>query len=208
MNYLISETNWKVATMTPCMSDDKVLELSNAGLSHFGIGPSHVELRRKVEDIIVKVVENGDSAVAEYTEKFDGVSLTPDQFRISDEDIEQAHDNIDPKFLESIQESIKNVGKYQKEVFIGNNKNCSNKTGIKYTPIKRVGICVPGASAPLPSTVIMTAVPAQVAGVKEIVVISPPRYNGTIHPAILATCYELEITEDRGWQGWRGWRRR
>ena len=62
-------------------------------------------------------------------------------------------------------------------------------------PIERVGICVPGASAPLPSTVIMTAVPAQVAGVKEIAVISPPRYQGSIHPVILAVCFELGIKE-------------
>ncbi|MCK5472516.1 MAG: histidinol dehydrogenase, partial [Planctomycetes bacterium] len=68
-------------------------------------------------------------------------------------------------------------------------------TGIKYTPIERVGICVPGASAPLPSTVIMCAVPAQVAGVKEIVVVSPPRCRGTIHPVTLAVCHELKIDE-------------
>ena len=75
------------------------------------------------------------------------------------------------------------------------NKKFFTGTGIKYNPIKRVGICVPGASAPLPSTVIMTAVPAQVAGVKEIVVVSPPRYKGGIHPVILATCFELNIRE-------------
>jgi len=84
-----------------------------------------------------------------------------------------------------------NVKKYQAEIFIGNTKH----PGIKYTPIRRVGICVPGASAPLPSTVIMTAVPAQVAGVREVVVISPPRYKGSIHPVILAVCKELGIDE-------------
>ncbi|MHC4123935.1 MAG: histidinol dehydrogenase, partial [Planctomycetota bacterium] len=99
-----------------------------------------------------------------------------------------------PKLIKSIREAINNVRTYQTEIFIGN-KNKNQHPGIKYTPIKRVGICVPGASAPLPSTVIMTAVPAQVAGVKEIVVISPPRYNRSIHPVILAVCYELGIYE-------------
>jgi len=94
--------------------------------------------------------------------------------------------------LKSIRKAIKNVRKYQTEIFIGSRKTCR---GIRYTPIKRVGICVPGASAPLPSTVIMTAVPAQVAGVKEIAVVSPPRYKGSIHPTILAVCKELKITE-------------
>jgi len=167
---------------------------SNLGLAYFG--PADISGNRKsVTKVMDKIVENGDAAIVKYTEKFDSVKLTPDQFRISQEDLKQAHENIDAQLLDSIRKSIENVRKYQTEVFIGNNKSCSNNTGIKYTPIDRVGICVPGASAPLPSTVIMTAVPAQVAGVEEIVVISPPRYNGTIHPVILATCYELGITE-------------
>ena len=147
--------------------------------------------RQEVWHIIQGVTERGDEAVAEYTEKYDDVKLKPEQFRISKKDLEKAHKEIDKKLLTSIQQAIKNVRKYQSEIFIGNKKY----PAIRYTPIKRVGICVPGASAPLPSTVIMTAVPAQVAGVKEIVIISPPRYEGSIHPATLAVCYELGITE-------------
>ena len=138
--------------------------------------------------------KRGDEAVAEYTEKFDGVKLTPEQFRISEAELKEAHKAIDKKLLKSIRQAIKNVKEYQSKIFVGKDKSFKS-TGIKYTPIKRVGICVPGASAPLPSTVIMTAVPAQVAGVKEIVVVSPPRYNGSIHPVILATCQELKIKE-------------
>jgi histidinol dehydrogenase len=108
--------------------------------------------------------------------------------------LKNAHKTIDKKLLESIIKAIKNVRNYQEKIFIGKNKNFGS-TGIKYIPLERIGICVPGASAPLPSTVIMTAVPAQVAGVKEIVVVSPPRYKGSIHPVILATCYELGIEE-------------
>ncbi len=146
----------------------------------------------KVASIIEDVRARGDEAVAEYTEKFDGIKLAPEQFRISEGDLEKAHKQIDENFLKSLRQAIENVRKYQQEIFIGD-KN--NHPGIKYTPIKRVGICVPGASAPLPSTVIMTAVPAQVAGVKEIVVVSPPRYKGSIHPVILAVCKELGIYE-------------
>ena len=144
-----------------------------------------------VAKIIVDIWENKDKAVIKYTEKFDGVKLTPDQLRISTEELRKAHDEIDPDLLKAIRQSIANVKKYQQEIFTG--KSIPGK--IKYTPIKRVGICVPGASAPLPSTVIMTVVPAQVAGVKEIVVISPPRYNNSIHPVTLAVCHELGITE-------------
>jgi histidinol dehydrogenase len=169
--------------------------LSKLGLSHFGIGALHVENRRKVEEILNEVVINKDNAVAKYTEEFDGVKLTPDQFRISHADLKRAHKEIDTDLMASIRQTIKNVRRYQEEIFVGNDKKCSGGTGIRYTPIKRVGICVPGASAPLPSTVIMCAVPAQVAGVKEIVVVSPPRYNESIHPTTLAVCYELGIDE-------------
>ena len=148
--------------------------------------------RDKVKDIVEDISKRGDEAVAEYTEKFDGIKLTPEQFHVSNEDLEKARKEIDRNLLESLRQAIENVRKYQSEIFIGN-KN--THPGIKYTPIKRVGICVPGASAPLPSTVIMTAVPAQVAGVKKIVVVSPPRYKGNIHPATLAVCHELGIDE-------------
>jgi histidinol dehydrogenase len=150
---------------------------------------------KKVAEIIDTVQVDGDKAVADYTEKFDGVKLTPKQFRISQDDLKKAHKGINKKLLASIRQSIANVKKYQKEIFTGSNKKCSGGTGVKYTPIRRVGICVPGASAPLPSTVIMTAVPAQAAGVEEIAVVSPPRYSGSIHPVILAVCYELGIDE-------------
>ncbi|MBN2019877.1 MAG: histidinol dehydrogenase [Sedimentisphaerales bacterium] len=152
------------------------------------------EKEQQLEAILEAVMERDDEAVAEYTEKFDGVKLTPERFRITDEELSNAHKAIDRKLLESIRQAIKNVEDYQKKIFIVNDKDFGS-TGIKYTPIKRVGICVPGSSAPLPSTVIMTAVPAQVAGVKEIVVVSPPRYKGSIHPVILATCKELKIKE-------------
>jgi len=150
--------------------------------------------RDKVRDIVEDVSKRGDEAVAEYTEKFDGIKLTPNELQISKEELQEAHEKLEENnkdLLRAIRQAIENVRKYQKEIYIGNFKH----PGIKYTPIKRVGICVPGASAPLPSTVIMTAVPAQVAGVKEIVVVSPPKYKGSIHPVILAVCYELGITE-------------
>ena len=148
--------------------------------------------RTQVIDILKEVKKRGDEAIVEYTKKFDRVELMPEQFRVSEGDLEKAYKEIDKDLLASIRQAIENVRKYQDKIFIGNKVNHS---GIKYTPIESVGICVPGASAPLPSTVIMTAVPAQVAGVERIVVVSPPRYKGSIHPTILAVCYELGIDE-------------
>ncbi|MHC4694204.1 MAG: histidinol dehydrogenase [Planctomycetota bacterium] len=148
---------------------------------------------KQLVNILNKVSgRGGDAAITEFTKSFDGVMLPSEHFRIAQKDLAKAHKGIDPELLKSIRQAIENIRKYQTEIFIGN-KN--NHPGIKYTSIERVGICVPGASAPLPSTVIMTAVPAQVADVKEIVVVSPPRYKGSIHPVILAVCYELGIDE-------------
>lgn len=147
--------------------------------------------RKDVAKIILDIMDRQDDAVIEYTKKFDGVDLTSEQFKVSEDELEKAHKEIDKELLGSIRQSIANVRKYQEQIFV-----CKSIPGkVKYTPIKRVAICVPGASAPLPSTVIMTAVPAQIAGVEEIVVISPPRYNKSIHPVTLAVCHELGITE-------------
>ncbi len=145
--------------------------------------------------IVQNVHDKGDAAVVEYTEKFDHVKLNSQQFRISAEELEKAHAAIDGELLKSLRKVIKNVKNYQTEIFVGRGKTYSGGCGVRYTPIEKVGICVPGASAPLPSTVIMTAVPAIVAGVKRIAVVSPPRCEGSIHPVTLAVCHELGIKD-------------
>jgi histidinol dehydrogenase len=150
------------------------------------------EQDRQLNEILRRVREDKDEALAEFTQAFDNVSLAPEQFRVSQDDLAEAHRLIDAGLSKSIRQAIENVRKYQQEIFIAKREA---HPGIKYTVLKRAGLCVPGASAPLPSTVIMTAVPAQAAGVRELVVVSPPRYNGSIHPVILAVCHELGIDE-------------
>jgi len=153
---------------------------------------SRKSLAQSVSAIVEEVRNRGDAAVAEFTEKFDKVKLAPAQFRVPQEELKKAHEGLDKELLQSLRKAIDNVRRYQAEIFIGNK---IKSAGIRYLPLRRVGVCIPGASAPLPSTVIMTAVPAQAAGVKDIVVISPPRYHGRIHPVILGLCFELGITE-------------
>jgi histidinol dehydrogenase len=173
----------------------KLGELRGSVMITAKFGPGEKEFDQ-VKEIVSEVVKQRDEAIRKFTKVYDGVDLTPDEFRISKENLKAAHKETQKnlKLYESICRAIKNVRKYQKEIFIAN-KKANQHPGIKYTPIKRVGICVPGASAPLPSTVIMCAVPAQVAGVKEIVIVSPPKYEGDIHPVTLAVCYELGIDE-------------
>jgi len=146
-------------------------------------------------NILKEVRTHKDQALSEYTLRFDGVTLRPEEFRVSAQALEKAHRQVetaDRGLLASLRLAIENVRRYQAEIFVADK---IRHPGVRYTPIERVGVCVPGASAPLPSTVIMTAVPAQVAGVKEIAVVSPPRNQGSIHPMILAVCHELGISE-------------
>jgi hypothetical protein len=96
------------------------------------------EENKQLRNIVEEVMRRGDEAVAEYTEKFDGVKLSAEQFQVSSEDLEKGHKEADKELLESIRGAIDNVRKYQKEIFIGD-KN--THAGIKYTPIQRVGIC-------------------------------------------------------------------
>ncbi len=160
--------------------------------SYFLPGDERYEQLMKILDAVRK---RQNQALIEFTEKFDNVKLSASQLRVNDRELKEAHSRMDKDLLSAVRKSIDNVRKYQQKIFITDRSSFNDGTGIKYTALKRVGLCVPGASAPLPSTVIMTAVPAQVAGVKEIAVISPPRHKGSIHPVILAACYELGINE-------------
>ena len=145
-----------------------------------------------VRSIVADVGDRGDKAVAQYTNKFDNINFTPADFRVGEKELKAAFDGLDKDLLESLRKSIANVQKYQSEICITSKPA---QAGIKYAPVKRAAMCIPGASAPLPSTVIMTVVPAQVAGVEEIVILSPPRHKGSINPVILGLCYELGIKE-------------
>jgi len=152
----------------------------------------------QVRGIVEKVRLGGDAAVAELTAAYDKVELAPSEFRIPDEQLKQAHDRLDNGLLEALRQSIANVRDYQSKIMAKMPADWTTggvRLGLRYRPVRRVGVCVPGASAPLVSTVIMTVVPAQVAGVKEIAIISSPNCNGSIDPAILALCYELKVTD-------------
>jgi len=148
-----------------------------------------------VEAIVRDVARRADQALLEYTRNYDHVELTPGQLRISADKLARAHRRLQPELLQTIRLAIENVRKYQAEIFVYGRSDARAPAGIRYLPIKRLGVCVPGAAAPLPSTVIMTVVPAQVAGVRQIAVVSPPRYNNSIHPVILAVCHELGLDE-------------
>jgi len=157
-----------------------------------------IEEVTNVRKIINDVRKNGDRALKKYTKQFDKTEL--DQIQISGIEIENAYKKASKEEITAIEkatENIKEFSKKQKEQF----KNFEFEikkgvfTGQIINPINRVGIYVPGGNFPLVSTLLMCAIPAQVAGVSEIAVTSPPTFEGSIHPLILSVAYVLKITE-------------
>ena len=151
-----------------------------------------------VREIIAQVQERGDAALLEFTAKFDKVQLEAHAIQISPEEIDEAHSNADPEFLELVRRVIKNIRQYQEHILIqppGPLEIGGRSLGVRYTPVQRVGVYVPGGRALYPSTVLMTVVPAQVAGVEEIAIVSPPTADGNVNPLVLALAGELGIQE-------------
>jgi len=150
-----------------------------------------------VHQIIADVRARGDAAVTELTQKFDKVVLSPDTLRVPDEKLEEAHANCDPEFMALMRRAIGNIRAYQEHIMVRAPAPLvrgARVLGVRYTPIDRVGVYVPGGRALYPSTVLMTVVPAQVAKVREIVMVSPPT-GGDINPMALAIAAELGVRE-------------
>jgi histidinol dehydrogenase len=151
-----------------------------------------------VERICNDVRTRGLEAVLEYTAKIDKASLTAETIRVPADELARAHAAADDDFLTTLRQIRGNILRFQQAIL---HRDARVELGQgsflaqRYLPLARVGICVPGGAASYPSTVLMTAVPAQAAGVREIAVISPPTKFGAYHPDLLATCHELGITE-------------
>lgn len=149
----------------------------------------HAEKAETTKDIVYAVRERGDAALAEFSEKFDRAALTPDQFEISQAEIDAAFDEVDPGLIASLKKAHANIEFYHKKNLRQSWEETledGSTVGQRVTPIERVGVYVPGGTAFYPSSVLMNIVPPKVAGVNEIVMVSPPSYNGTIHPVVLA----------------------
>ncbi|MDR3182586.1 MAG: histidinol dehydrogenase, partial [Planctomycetaceae bacterium] len=149
------------------------------------------------EKICNDIKTNGLPAVLEYSAKIDGAKLTAETLRVPAEDLQQAHKKADTSFLAAVKNIRQNIAEFQSAI-LHKDVRLERPGGYlaeRYRPLKRIGICVPGGAAAYPSTVLMTAVPAQVAGVPEIVVTAPPTPFGAYNTDMLAVCYELGITE-------------
>ena len=154
------------------------------------------QLNSTVTDVLKNIRENGDKAVKEYEEKFDHASL--ETLAVTAEEIENALKEVPAELLDSLRLAHKNIETFHKaQQFVG--EKVETAPGVtcwqKSVPIERVGLYIPGGTAPLFSTVLMLATPAKIAGCKEIVLCSPPTYNSTIHPAILAAAHIAGVSK-------------
>ena len=166
----------------------KILKYSEVSKSEiFAREESNINVEDIVADIIEDVRKNGDKALFSYCEKFDKAKL--ESLEVSKEEIEEAFNLVEPRFIEIIKEAAENIKNFhEKQVrnsFIIND-NDGIVTGQKVTPIEKVGLYVPGGTAAYPSTVLMDSIPAKIAGCSEICITTPPSANGKVNPVILA----------------------
>lgn len=156
------------------------------------------ELREAVAGILRSVSERGDAALLEYTRRFDGVEVEDAAgLRIGADELAAAVESLDPALLESLRRAADNVRRFheqQREQGFVDLHPDGTLLGQRVTPLRRVGIYVPGGRAAYPSTVLMNAVPAAVAGVDEIVMVTPTP-GGEVHPAVLAAAHVAGVRE-------------
>lgn len=155
------------------------------------------DYERVVQNILARVEQEGDSALLGYTEKFDGADLSDTGMKVTDAEIDEAYGKVSEDFLRALRLAIKNITSYHKKQ--NQNSWFTSSDGImlgqKVTPIASVGIYVPGGTAAYPSSVLMNAIPAKVAGVKRIIMITPPNKEGQLSAGVLVAAKELGIDE-------------
>ncbi|WCN38194.1 histidinol dehydrogenase [Aneurinibacillus uraniidurans] len=152
--------------------------------------------RAAVLDILAQVKQNGDQAVLDYTARFDGIML--DSMRVSEAEFAEAEQNISPEVREAIEAAAINIRDYHSRQMRQSwmtTKESGTMLGQLIRPLQRVGLYVPGGTAAYPSSVLMNAIPAQVAGVEEIAMVTPPGKDGKVNPGVLVAAQTLGVTE-------------
>lgn len=152
----------------------------------------------RVLEIAREVKARGNEAVFEFTSRFDGALIDASNYRVSDHEIEEAYERVEDDFVFSIRKAIDNIayfhGKQLKNSWMEPDEY-GNVLGQLYRPLERVGIYVPGGTAAYPSSVLMNAIPAQVAGVDQIAMVTPPDKDGKMNPYTLVAAAELDLDE-------------
>ncbi len=149
-----------------------------------------------VDEILREVRTRGDAALRDYTRRFDGALL--EDLWVTAREFDEAREAVDPGFLETLRQAAENIRRFH-ERQRQNDFVLADRPGVvmgqRRTPIEKVGICVPRSPEAFPSTILMNAIPAQIAGVRDIVIVTPPREDGTISPEALMAAELAEVTE-------------
>ena len=151
-----------------------------------------------VADILEKVKKEGDDALFAYTKEFDKADISKENIRVTEEEIREAYEQVDPALLEVIRKALVNIRTYhekQRQNSWFTSETNGTMLGQKVTPLNRVGVYVPGGKAVYPSSVLMNIVPAKVAGVSQIVMTTPPGKDGKICPSTLVAAKEAGADE-------------
>lgn len=156
------------------------------------------EYESRVQEILDRVKEQKDEAVFHYTKQFDRADIGPENVRVTDREIEEAYRQVDPELLQVMKKALENIRSYhalQKQNSWFESTEKGTMLGQKLTPLKTVGVYVPGGKAAYPSSVLMNIVPAKVAGVDRIIMCTPCNVRGQVNPIVLAAAKEAGADE-------------
>lgn len=159
---------------------------------------SYGEFESRVNDIIQNVRERRDEAIFEYTGKFDGAKIGKENIRVTEEEIAEAYELVDPKLLDVIRKALVNIRDYhakQKQYSWFDSDESGIILGQKVTPLHTVGVYVPGGKAVYPSSVLMNVIPAKVAGVKNVIMTTPCGKDGKVYPSTLVAAKEAGVDQ-------------
>ncbi|MBE7721190.1 MAG: histidinol dehydrogenase [Lacrimispora celerecrescens] len=151
-----------------------------------------------VQEIVESVKRDGDRAVFDYTKKFDKAEINGENLKVTEKEIEEAMKEVDPKLMEILQKSMKNIRRFhekQRQYSWFDSKPDGTILGQKITPLESVGVYVPGGKAAYPSSVLMNIIPAEVAGVNRIAMVTPPGKDGKVNPVTLTAAHLAGVTE-------------
>lgn len=182
----------KIITLDEDSRQNLLNDLLKRSPNHYG------EYMDRVNEIIENVRKNEDAAIFDYTRRFDGADLNAGTLRVTREEIEEAYTLVDPELVAVIRKALVNIREYhekQRQYSWFDSKPDGTMLGQKVTPLAAAGVYVPGGKAVYPSSVLMNVIPAKVAGVEKIIMVTPPGRDGNVNPNTLVAANEAGVDE-------------
>ncbi len=182
----------RIVTLDENSKQNLLSDLLKRSPNHYG------DFIDRVNDIIDNVRSNGDAAIFDYTKRFDGADINASNIKVTKEEIEEAYTLVDPELIDVIRKALVNIREYhekQRQYSWFDSKPNGTMLGQKVTPLASTGVYVPGGKAVYPSSVLMNVIPAKVAGVEKIVMVTPPGKDGKVNPNTLVAANEAGADE-------------